>query len=196
MQREWDSYNPLQDPTQTVMQCNDPGTAGALQSTVAAGSQVTAYWNDWEHQIGPVLVWMASCGSSCLDYEPSGDVWFKINQTGLISGTLSSGLWGMGELVSNNNSWTVTIPETLKPGAYLLRHELLAIHTSNAPQWYPECGQILVTGSGTATPSSEYLAAIPGVWSMSDPNVDIDIYSNANADVTNYTIAGPAVWTG
>ena len=44
----------------------------------------------------------------------------------------------VGELVANNNSWTSTIPATLKPGNYLLRHELLAIHTSNAPQWYPE----------------------------------------------------------
>jgi len=197
MQREWDSYNPIQDPTLSSMACNAAGTAGALQQTIAAGSAITAYWNNpWPHTIGPMVVWMASCGSSCLSFEPTGAVWFKIQQTGLVSGTLPTGLWGSGQMVADNSSWTVTIPSTLKAGAYLIRHETMAIHTANAPQWYPECGQLLVTGSGTASPSSTYMASIPGVYSMSDPNVDIDVYSSANQDVTTYTIPGPAVWTG
>ena len=61
---------------------------------------------------------------------------------------------------------------------------------------YPECGTLTVTGGGTGVPSGSYLAAIPGVYSMSNPNVNINVYSNANQQVTNYTIPGPAVWTG
>jgi hypothetical protein len=49
---------------------------------------------------------------------------------------------------------------------------------------YPECATLTVTGSGTASPSGNYLASIPGVYSMSDPNIDIDVYSNANSGVT------------
>lgn len=196
IQREWDTYNPIQDPTVSYLPCNTAGTPGALTASVAAGTKVTAYWNVWPHVIGPVIVWMAACPGSCNTTSPSGSAWFKIDQSGLLSGTLSKGVWGMANLVANNNSWTSTIPATLAPGNYLLRHELIAIHTSNAPQWYPECAQLVVTGSGTATPSASYLAAIPGVYSMSDPEINIDIYSNANADVTTYTIPGPAVWTG
>ena len=61
---------------------------------------------------------------------------------------------------------------------------------------YPECAHLTVTGTGTAVPSSTYLAAIPGVYKMSDPEVNIDIYSNANQNVQTYTIPGPAVWSG
>jgi len=196
IQREWDVYDPIQDPTLTTMRCNTNGAASQLTANVAAGSKVTGYWNVWPHSIGPVLVWMAKCPGACSAFDGSGAVWFKINQGGLESGTLSTGHWAMADLQANNNSWATTIPSTLPAGNYLLRHELLAIHTSNAPQWYPECAQITVTGGGSQAPTSAFLASIPGVYSMSDPNVDIDIYSNANAAVTNYTIPGPAVWTG
>lgn len=197
IQREWDTYNPLQDPTQTVMRCNANGANSQLTASVAAGSSVSAYWNNpWPHSIGPVIVWMAKCPGACSSFDGSGAVWFKIDQKGLESGTLSGGHWAMADLIASNSSWTSTIPSTLPAGNYLLRHELLAIHTSNAPQWYPECAQITVTGGGSKAPSSTYLASIPGVYSMSDPSVDIDIYSNANAGVTTYKIPGPAVWTG
>ena len=61
---------------------------------------------------------------------------------------------------------------------------------------YPECATLTITGSGTGVPSSSYLAAIPGVYSMSDPEINIDVYSNANAGVTTWTFPGPPVWTG
>ncbi|MCJ1312909.1 hypothetical protein MMC25_006585 [Agyrium rufum] len=196
-QREWDSYNPIQDPTSAYMACNQGGQVSSQTQTVAAGTVVTAYWNaPWPHSIGPVTVWMAKCPGACTSSSPSGNAWFKIDQRGLVSGTLSGGHWGAADLISNNNSWTSTIPASLPAGNYLLRHDLLAIHTSNAPQWYPECAQLTVTGSGTKAPTSAYLAAIPGVYSMSDPEVNINIYSNANQGVTTYTIPGPAVWTG
>lgn len=197
IQREWDTYNPIQDPTSSTLTCNANGALAPLSATVAAGTSVTAYWNNpWPHAIGPVVVWMAKCPGACTSTTPSGSAWFKIDQSGLLSGTLSGGTWGMGKLINQNSSWTSTIPAALAPGNYLIRHELLAIHTSNAPQWYPECAQLVVTGSGTKTPSASYLAAIPGVYQMSNPEVDIDIYSNANQGVTTYTIPGPPVWTG
>ena len=93
--------------------------------------------NPWPHTIGPLIVWMAKCSGSCSSFDGSGSVWFKIDQSGLLSGTLTGGLWGQGQMVNQNSSWTTTIPKTLPSGNYLLRHELLAIHTSNAPQWYP-----------------------------------------------------------
>ncbi|KAF8910339.1 glycoside hydrolase family 61 protein [Mucidula mucida] len=185
IQREWDTYNPITDP-------EDPNSQKS--ATVTAGSKVTGYWNTWPHTIGPVMVYMASCGSSCTSANTASLEWFKIDESGLISGNLVDGTWGMGELVANNNSWTSTIPASLKPGEYMFRHELLAIHTSNQPQFYPECAQLIVTGSGSSSPSAEYLVKFPGAYSASDPGVTIDIYSHQTE--TNYTIPGPAVWSG
>ena len=44
-----------------------------------------------------------------------------------------------------------------------LQHELLAIHQANTPQFYPECAQLEITGSGSATPTDEYLVTFPGM---------------------------------
>ncbi|EIW81877.1 glycoside hydrolase family 61 protein [Coniophora puteana RWD-64-598 SS2] len=197
IQREWDTYNPIQDPTSSYMSCNTNGAnlgSGQEYATVAAGLQITAYWNQWPHTIGPVMVYMANCNGDCTDATTSSLEWFKIEQAGLISGDQPTGLWAMGELVNDNSSWTTNIPSSLAPGEYFIRHELLAIHTANTPQFYMECAQLKVTGSGSATPSSEYLVKFPGAYSMSDPSVDIDVYNNAGVDT--YTIPGPAVWPG
>ena len=39
--------NPIQDATDPTISCNDDGSSGALQltATVAAGTAITAYWN-------------------------------------------------------------------------------------------------------------------------------------------------------
>lgn len=50
--------NPITDATDPTIACNDDGTSGALQltATVAAGSSITAYWNQvWPHAIGPMV---------------------------------------------------------------------------------------------------------------------------------------------
>ncbi|PFH51520.1 lytic polysaccharide monooxygenase [Amanita thiersii Skay4041] len=197
IQREWDTYDPIINPTASTMACNANGASlgsGQLSATVAAGSRVTAYWNQWPHTIGPVMVYMARCPSSCTSATPSSLSWFKIDQGGLISGALPTGTWAMGQLVANNNSWTSTIPSSLTPGEYFIRHELLALHTSYQPQFYPECAQLKVTGGGSAFPSSQYLVSFPGAYSASDPSITLDIYSQPT--VTTYKIPGPSVWRG
>lgn len=135
-QREWDTYNPIQDPTLATMACNANGAASSQTVTIAAGSNITAFWNTWPHAIGPLVTWMAAVDSP--GATPTGNAWFKIDQAGLISGTLPSGLWGQGQMIADNSSWTSTVPATLKPGTYLLRNEVIAIHTSNQPQFYME----------------------------------------------------------
>ncbi|EIW81812.1 glycoside hydrolase family 61 protein [Coniophora puteana RWD-64-598 SS2] len=198
IQREWDTYDPIQDPTDSYMSCNTNGAnlgSDQLYATAASGSTVIAYWNNpWPHTIGPIMVYMANCNGDCTDATTSDLEWFKIEEAGLISGDQPTGVWGMGEMVNDNSSWTTSIPSSLAAGDYFIRHELLAIHQSNVPQFYMECAQLKITGSGTASPSSEYLVKFPGAYSMSDPGVDINIYGNSG--VTNYTIPGPAVWTG
>ncbi|KAI0372803.1 glycoside hydrolase [Pilatotrama ljubarskyi] len=170
IQREWDTYNPITDPSDSFLACNSNSASlgsGQQSATVPAGSKVTAYWNNpWGHSIGPVMVYMANCNGACTTATPSSLSWFKIDHAGLISGSLANGQWAQGQLIENNSSWTTTIPSSLAPGEYFIRHELLSIHAANHPQFYPECAQLKVTGSGSAQPSGSYLVKFPGAYKM------------------------------
>lgn len=180
------------------LSCNQNGAALTLQeyATVPAGTAVTAYWNNpWPHNIGPVLTYMANCNGDCSKADTSSLEWFKIAASGLISGVQDGGTWAQGVLISQNSSWTTTVPSNLAPGNYFFRNELIALHTSNQPQFYPECAQFKVTGSGTGVPSGSYLTKFPGAYSMNDPGININIYTQAGSTETNYTIPGPPVWT-
>lgn len=62
--------------------------------------------------------------------------------------------------------WSETIPKSLKPGKYLVRHEIISSHSANKPQFYPDHAHLDVIGAGDEFPGKDYMARIPGVWSM------------------------------
>jgi len=190
IERQWPNYNPILSVSDPAMTCNG-GTSATLNATVAAGQSVTAVWSQWTHQQGPVMVWMYKCAGAFSSCDGKGANWFKIDQMGMTAPPLTGTSWGTA-VVMANLKWSSTIPSRLAPGNYLIRHELLALHQANTPQFYPECAQLVVTGSGTATPSGTYLTSIPAYASASDPGVNIDIYSST---ATTYTCPGPAVWS-
>ena len=105
-----------------TIHCNDDGTAGAGQqtATIAAGSEITAKWDQWTHREGPVMVYLANCGGDCTSVNSADLKWFKIDEAGLLSGTVGDGEWGNGVVV-DTLEWTSTIPESLAPGNYLIR---------------------------------------------------------------------------
>jgi len=113
-----------------------------------------------------MFVYLAACGDSCEDLNLRAPIWFKIHELGLLNGTWVTGHWGQTDLHAGA-PFAMPIPKSLKPGKYLLRHEVIAIH--NEPrQIYPECVQIEVTGSRTAVPSSDWeLVSFPGAYSIS-----------------------------
>jgi len=46
----------------------------------------------------------------------------------------------------NGFSWTVKIPSSLAPGSYVLRHEIIGLHSagsSNGAQNYPQVSSVL-----------------------------------------------------
>ena len=95
--------------------------------------------------------------------------WFKIGERGLESGTILEGDWFQKTFSKWDGSpslWSEKVPENLKPGKYLIRHEIISLHSANKPQFYPECAHLEVSGEGTKEPGEEYLVRIPGVWSM------------------------------
>ena len=71
----------------------------------------------------------------------------------------------------------MTIPPTLAPGEYLLRHEILGLHvagTRMGAQFYPSCTQIRVTqGGSVALPVG---IALPGAYDPEDPGVSFSFF--------------------
>ncbi|KAI0266449.1 cellulose-growth-specific protein [Gloeopeniophorella convolvens] len=198
IQRPWSSYNPIQDATDPTIACNDNGQAGALQlsASVAAGTAVTAYWNQvWPHAYGPMTTYLASCNGDCTSANTATLKWFKIDESGLISGTVFDGYWGSGKMIAQNSSWTTTIPATVPSGNYMIRFETIALHSLPA-QFYPECAQITITGGGSLAPSATELVTFPGAYSNSDPGLTVDIYGNAAQTQTTYPIPGPPLYGG
>lgn len=113
---------------------------------------------------------MADCGSSCQTLNLTEANWFKIAEHGLLSGDIQTGEWGQRAFQNWDGEpdlWTETIPRDLKAGKYVIRHEIIALHIANKPQFYPECAHLEVLGNGAAVPGQEYYAKIPGVYSMS-----------------------------
>ncbi|KAF5353259.1 hypothetical protein D9756_007779 [Leucocoprinus leucothites] len=197
IQRPWSSYNPITDATDSTIACNDNGSAGALQLTasVAAGTAITAYWNQvWPHPYGPQLTYLAKCSGSSCDSANAGSLkWFKIDEAGLLSGTIGSGTWGAGKMVADNSSWTTTIPASVPSGQYLIRFETIALHSLPA-QFYPECAQIEITNGGSREPTSAELVSFPGAYSNSDPGLSVNLYTQEAQTETNYVIPGPPLY--
>ncbi|KAL0640606.1 hypothetical protein Q9L58_000270 [Maublancomyces gigas] len=121
IQRQYSSFDPILTTGGINIRCNNAGTqTSQLTASIAAGSPITAVWTQWTHAEGPVTVYMAKCPSSCSTFDGSGAVWFKIDEAGLLSGTVNKGSWGNGVILSTLK-WTTTIPASLAPGNYLIR---------------------------------------------------------------------------
>jgi hypothetical protein len=94
--------------------------------------------------------------------------WFKIWEAGLLSGNVPEGMWYQKQFQNWDGTpdlWPVTIPLSLRPGLYMIRHEILSIHIENKPQFYPECAHLNVSGSGNGYPPDDYLKTFPGAYS-------------------------------
>ena len=116
-----------------------------------------------------MLTYLAQCpGSTCTGVDATTVEWFKIDEAGLLSGTIGDGYWGAGKMIDQNSSWTTTIPASVPSGNYLIRFETIALHSLPA-QLYPECAQIEITGGGSLQPTAAELVTFPGGYSNSDP---------------------------
>jgi len=118
-----------------------------------------------------------------------GSGWFKISEAGY---DVDRDTWAVTDLIQDLGEQDIPIPSCIADGQYLLRAELIALHSagsSGQAQFYMECAQINISG-GTAskTPST---VSLPGAYSASDPGILINIYQT----LTSYDIPGPDVFT-
>ncbi|ESZ91697.1 hypothetical protein SBOR_7916 [Sclerotinia borealis F-4128] len=160
---------------------------------VTAGSEVNLQWTAWpSSHHGPVIDYLAACtGDDCTTVDKTTLGFFKIDGVGLIDDTTLPGTWASDQLIANNNSWSVTIPEALAPGAYVLRHEIIALHSAehaDGAQNYPQCVNLWVSGTGSAVPADTVLGT--ALYTETDPGVKVNIY----ASIASYDVPGPTQW--
>ena len=106
--------------------CHRDGKAATQSAKVAAGGKITMTWQTWpDSHKGPVIDYLAACDGDCASAKPGDLSFFKIDEAGL-----SGGKWASDELIANGNSWDITIPKSLKAGNYVLRHEIIALHSA------------------------------------------------------------------
>lgn len=171
--------------------CHEDAKPGALTAPVKAGSDMQLEWTTWpESHHGPLITYLASCNGDCANVDKSTLKFFKIGATGVIDDSNPPGVWASDKMIDNNGTWTVTIPKDIANGNYVLRNEIIALHSAankDGAQNYPQCVNVKVTNGGSASPSgtkgtSLYQADAPGIL--------VDIYSK----IKNYVMPGPPMY--
>ncbi|ROW03114.1 hypothetical protein VMCG_05823 [Cytospora schulzeri] len=171
--------------------CHVDATPARGYARANAGDKIELYWTDWtsSHK-GPVLDYLAKCADDdCVNVDKTSLEFFKIDAVGLVDDSDLPGTWASDHLISNNNSWTIKIPSNLASGNYVLRHEIIALHSakeSDGAQNYPQCFNLAITGTGSLQP-----AGTPGeaLYSKSAAGVLVNIYKT----MSSYKIPGPTM---
>ncbi|KAI0161905.1 lytic polysaccharide monooxygenase [Hypoxylon sp. FL1284] len=197
---------PISDINGPDIICHQGATNAAGSVSVAAGSQLKIVRfntiGGFEHP-GPEMHYLASCGDAgCAKVDKNDLKFFKIYEKGLIKGGMADDpdwntqKWATTEVHKHVQSegdgfidtFTVNIPKDIKPGEYILRHELLGLHRAHLgdAEFYPQCINLKVSGSGSQLPEGEPATEL---YHSSDPGIDLDIW----VDLESYKIPGPAV---
>lgn len=182
---------PITDVASEYVACNggpNPTTPSSTVIDVTAGSTVQVYWRhtldsdstdviDASHK-GPVMAYMKKVTDAATDTGVGGG-WFKISEDGYDSATDT---WAVTKLIAAGGTQTIDIPACIEDGQYLLRGELIALHSASSAsgaQFYMECAQINVTGgTGASTPET---VALPGAYSVSlDCSISLRAISNSD----------------
>lgn len=174
--------------------CHKNGAPGALTATVTAGSEIELQWTAWpESHKGPIINYIADCGGDCSSVDKTTLKFVKIDAQGLIDGSTVPGTWATDEMIANNNTATVKIPASYADGNYVLRHEIIGLHSAanlNGAQNYPQCFNIKITGGGSAKGSG---TAGEALYKDTDPGIKFDLYSDLSG---GYPIPGPELFSG
>ncbi|KAL7278167.1 hypothetical protein ACG7TL_008140 [Trametes sanguinea] len=183
--------SPVKGTDNQYLSCGQNAQKAALVADAAPGSKVSFQWvsgtgGNWPHNVGPLMTYMASCGSTgCASFDSANAKWFKIQEDGLHS----DGTWAMNTIYQGKPA-EIQLPSNIAPGEYLIRHEILALHTAmslGGAEFYPSCTQLKISGSQTGKPNET--VSFPGAYSDTDPGILIDAYDLKTA----YIFPGPAV---
>ncbi|CAI6088399.1 unnamed protein product [Clonostachys chloroleuca] len=202
--------HPFNSPITSVesndIRCNAGTSPAASKCSVAAGETVTVEMHQQPgdrscsneaiggNHYGPVMVYMSKVDDASTADGSAG--WFKVFQDGWKKASTSSqggdDYWGVKDLNTCCGKMDVKIPADIPAGDYLLRAEVIALHSAsgqNGAQPYVTCYQLTVTGGGSASPAT---VNFPGAYSASDPGILVNIWTQ----LSDYVVPGPEVYSG
>lgn len=169
--------------------CHEDSTPGGVYVNIAAGGTLELQWNTWpEGHKGPVLDYLAPCpDGDCTNVDKTALRFVKIQEKGY-----DNGEWATDALMANNNTGVTILPSDIAPGKYVLRHEIIAHHSSfdrQGAQFYPQCVNLEITGTGTDDLSGGVSATEFYDWDH--PGVLFNLYQPYD----KYEIPGPKLHT-
>jgi hypothetical protein len=193
--RQVTTNEPVLDPQGKDITCG-PGAykPASLVASAKAGDKILVDWaatsGNWFHDVGPMMTYLASCGSTTCDkFDASKAKWFKIQE----QGQDAQGKWAQEKISEwscylpfqdiyyftvDGSPASVTLPSTLAPGNYLLRSEIVALQNGMFPgksEFYPSCAQLKVSGSGSGAPAASELVSLPGAYKPTDAGIKVDV---------------------
>ncbi|KAL4966293.1 lytic polysaccharide monooxygenase auxiliary activity family 9 protein [Aspergillus stella-maris] len=170
--------------------CHKGATPGALSAPVTAGSSIDVTWNTWpDSHKGPIINYIAKCDGDCASADKTTLEWVKIQADAIVDA--STDTWITDELIANDFTTSVTIPSSIADGNYVLRHEIIALHSAGSEggaQAYPQCLNIVVSGGGSANPTGTLGTEL---YTSTDDGIIFDIYSSASS----YPMPGPELFS-
>ncbi|KAF5024719.1 hypothetical protein F66182_3203 [Fusarium sp. NRRL 66182] len=194
--------SPIYPITGDVMACGRNGDK-AVQYICPApgGAQLTFQFRESpsyskpgviaEGHKGPCSVYVKKVDDMYSD-SAAGDGWFKIWEDGY---NVEEGTWCVDRLRDNDGLLSVDLPTGLPSGYYLVRPEVLALHSApeGDPQFYTSCAQIFIENGpeGPLEIPEKYQASIPGYVNKDTAGLTYNIYNDKKG---KYPIHGPEVW--
>ncbi|KAJ0162575.1 Endoglucanase-4 [Colletotrichum tanaceti] len=174
--------------------CHRQAVPAKARITVAAGDTIQLQWTEWpDSHKGPVINWLANCNGPCNLVDKTDLRFFKIDGAGLINPPQRENRWAATALINNGNAWLVRIPPNVAPGHYVLRHDIIALHSAgqdNGAQSYPQCVNLEITGEGTYNPPGTPGTAL---YKANDAGILYNIYRD---NLNDYVVPGDAIISG
>ncbi|KAJ7111167.1 glycosyl hydrolase family 61-domain-containing protein, partial [Mycena crocata] len=198
--RQISTTSPVKGAQNAALSCGPDAPPASSFARVQPGDTMSFFWLSgdteakfWPHDTGPIITYLARCNddSNCTRFDSSEAKWFKIQQDGRID---KDGDWAQTDVPSN-----ATLPPTLAPGPYLVRHEIIGLHLAEKPfknikssdgaEFYPSCAQIIVEGNEKGEPTDGDLVVFPGAYTDTEPGILLNPFDNDG----EYPFPGPSV---
>lgn len=193
--RQIGDVSPVKGASNKDLFCGINEQVASDVATANPGDTISFDWrggdnSNWPHNTGPMLTYMASCGSDpCNKFDNRNAKWFKIQQVGRKG---KGQEWAQADLMKGAVA-TIKLPSTLAPGNYLIRHEIIALHLAEnegGAEFYPGCAQLTVGGNQNGRPGDDEMVVFPGAYTDTDPGILVKNAFDVNAD---YDFPGPNI---
>ncbi|CAE6455701.1 hypothetical protein ACGC1H_005799 [Rhizoctonia solani] len=189
---------PITSANDADMNCGKGAVPAAQVAAANPGDKVTISWKsgqnkNWGHSIGPIMTYLAQvpAGQTADKFNTRNAKFFKIDQTGQTGG---AGTGWVQASIKNGKTYTLTLPNDLPAGDYIMRHELIALHFAqkkDGAQFYPACMQLRVGGGSNAPKAiSAQTVSFPGGYTANDKSLFVpNLFKNNFV----YAFPGPPV---